>query len=70
MDKVALRRWILVEENSQKTCDGARRANNTRLLKKIDGSWELNRSEKADTSKKPLLGYGEWAAIDMGFGKK
>ena len=70
IDKVALRRWISAEENSPEPFEGEWRASNTRLLKQIDGRWELDRTEKADTSKKPLLGYGEWAAIDMGFGKK
>ena len=26
----------------------------------------MDRTEKADTEKKPLLGYEEWAVIDMG----
>ena len=66
MDNGALQRSILMEENSQKACEGERRVNNTRLLKQIDDRWESDRTEKADTGKKPLLGYEEWASIDMG----
>ena len=66
MDTVALQRWILMGGNSQKACEGTRRVNNTRLLKQIDDRWEVDRAEKADTQKKPLSGYEEWAAIDMG----
>ena len=39
-------------------------------MKQIDGRWEVDRVEKADMEKKPLLGYEEWAAIDMGLWKE
>ena len=47
MDTVALQRWILIE-NSHKACEGTRRDNNKRLLKQIDGRWEVDRAEEAD----------------------
>ena len=70
MDTVAWRRWILIEENSQRSCEGTRRVNNGRLLKQIDDRWDVDRAEKTDTEKKPLLDYEEWVAIDMGMGKE
>ena len=51
METVALQRWILMGENSQKTCEGERRVDNTRLLKQIDDRWEVDRTEKDDTKK-------------------
>ena len=70
MDTVALQRWILIEENSQRGCEGTRRVNNDRLLKQIDDRWEIYRAEKAGAEKKSLLEYEEWAAIDMGMWKE
>ena len=60
MDKIALRRWILVDGNSQEATEGGRGDNNTRLLAEIDSRWELGRAENADVSKGPLLNYQEW----------
>ena len=65
MDKIALQRWILVDGNSQEATEGERKAHNTRLLAEIDSRWELGRTENAETSKRPLLNYQEWGAIEM-----
>ena len=70
MDKVALKRWILLEENSQKACEGARKANNAKLLKQIDSRWVLDRAENSGTCKKPLLNHEEWWAIETGLWKE
>ena len=65
MDKIAVERWILVDGNSHEATGGERKARNTRLLAEIDSRWELGRTENADTSKRPLLNYQEWGAVEM-----
>ena len=51
IDAVALRRWILMEENDQEACTGERRSSNARLLNKIEERWEVGRTDKADKSR-------------------
>ena len=67
---VDLRRWILMEENGQEAFEGARGTNNARLLNQIEERWEVDRTENAETRKKPLLDYEEWAAIDRAVGRE
>ena len=69
IDAVALRRSILMEENDHESCKGERRSNNSRLLQKIEARWEVGRTDKADTKKKPLPEYEEWSATDRAIGK-
>ena len=67
MDKVALQRWILAEENSQDACEGERKAHNAKISEQIDSRRELDRGENADTGKQPLLNYEECGgAIERG----
>ena len=66
IDTAALQRWILREENNHETCQGDIRSNNSRLLERIDEQWEVDRTDNANTEKKHLLEYEEWAATDMG----
>ena len=68
IDAVALQRWILKEENDPEACKGDRRSNKSRLLQRIEGRWEVDRTHKANAGKKPLLEYEEWASIDRAIG--
>ena len=70
IDTVALQRWILKEENNQEACKGERRSNNSRLLQRVEGRWEVDRTDKANAKKKPILEYEEWAAIDRAVGSE
>ena len=66
MDEIAFQRYILVEENRQEATEGGRRALNIRLLEEIaDGKWR-ERTQDADTCKRPLLNYQEWGTIEQG----
>ena len=68
IDTAALQRWILRGENDHEACQGDRRSNNSRILERIDGRWEVGRTDEENSEKKPLLGYEEWAAIDRAIG--
>ena len=69
IDTATLRRWIQKEEHNKEACKGEGN-NNSRLLKQIEGRWEVGTTDKADAEKKHLLEFEERASIDRVIGEE
>ena len=64
IDTVALQRGMLMGENAKADCTEEKRIQNERLIRRTDDRWEVKRTAEADISKRPLITYGEWIAIE------
>ena len=64
IDSVALQRDILVRQNENESTGVGKKARNGRLLEDSYDRWESSREADAEQTKKPLIGYEEWRAIE------
>ena len=69
IDSMALQRGMLVEENARIHCEKERAENNTQLIRRIVGGWEIFRTGAADTREKPPIDYREWTSIEGKLGE-
>ena len=66
MDTISFQKDIRIEQNRHEATEQETTAYNLRLLAEINGRLESSREEGYDATKKPLVDYDEWRAIDGG----
>ena len=70
IDKVALQKDILIRQNESDGKEKDLEEFNRKLPNEIESRWESSREEDAGISKRPLIMYGEWRAIESGYSEE